>query len=90
MRFAIVTAAALTTAFLACGSASAAPMPAAPVAGSSSPLSTPAVSTGTEASVILVRGGCGWGAHRGFYGRCRYNHGWRGRMRYRHGHWYRW
>lgn len=88
MRFATMTAATFMTAVLACGSSYA--MPVAPAPGAAQPISTPAVSTGTEASVILVRGGCGWGAHRAYYGRCRYNHGWRGRMRYRHGHWYRW
>lgn len=88
MRLATMTAATFMTAFLACGSSNA--MPIAPAAGSALPPATPAVSTGTEASVILVRGGCGWGAHRSYYGRCRYNHGWRGHWRYWHGHWRRW
>lgn len=88
MRFATMTAATFMTAFLACGSSYA--MPMAPAADSALSHATPAVSTGTEASVILVRGGCGWGAHRGYYGRCRYNHGWRGHYRYWHGHWRRW
>ena len=41
-----------------------------------------AVVTGAgDASLIQVRGGCGFGAHRGPYGGCRLNRGPRGYMR---------
>lgn len=33
------------------------------------------------ARIIEVRGGCGFGEHRGFFGGCRINHGPRGRIR---------
>ncbi|WP_237481428.1 GCG_CRPN prefix-to-repeats domain-containing protein [Lichenibacterium dinghuense] len=33
------------------------------------------------ASTVLVRGGCGYGEHRGFYGGCRLNRGPRGFIR---------
>ena len=48
-----------------------------------------AVDTGPAPQIELVRGGCGFGEHRSYYGGCHYNHGWRGRIRYRHNHW-RW
>jgi hypothetical protein len=37
--------------------------------------------TGGDATVTLVRGGCGFGEHRGPYGGCRLNRGPRGAMR---------
>ncbi len=37
--------------------------------------------SGGEAAVVLVRGGCGFGAHRGPYGGCRLNRGPRGAIR---------
>lgn len=53
--------------FMMVGAAEA--MPAAPLAPTDGP------------AVTLVRGGCGFGAHRGMYGGCRLNRGWRGRLR---------
>lgn len=50
------------------GATGAAAMPAAPLSSGGNGLT-------------LVRGGCGWGAHRGIYGGCRLNPGWRGHMR---------
>ena len=47
-----------------------------------------AVDVGPAPQIELVRGGCGFGEHRSWYGHCRYNRGWRGRARYRHNHWY--
>ncbi|WP_412758563.1 GCG_CRPN prefix-to-repeats domain-containing protein [Methylobacterium radiotolerans] len=57
---------ATSLALLACGAAQA--MPVAPVAQS-------------DASVTLVRGGCGFGEHRGPAGGCRLNRGPRGAIR---------
>ncbi|GJE40425.1 GCG_CRPN prefix-to-repeats domain-containing protein [Methylobacterium persicinum] len=37
--------------------------------------------SGGEASITLVRGGCGFGEHRGPYGGCRLNRGPRGAIR---------
>ncbi|WP_237480952.1 GCG_CRPN prefix-to-repeats domain-containing protein [Lichenibacterium dinghuense] len=34
------------------------------------------------APLVQVRGGCGFGEHRGLFGGCRLNRGWRGRLRY--------
>ncbi len=61
----IVAAAAV--ALLAIGEAQA--LPIAPIGG------------GTEGGVILARGGCGFGAHRGPYDGCRLNRGPRGALR---------
>ena len=48
---------------------------------SAMPLS-PAVDTGSQsAQIIEVRGGCGFGEHRGPYAGCRINNGPRGRIR---------
>ena len=59
---------AATVALMAGGAAQAAPLSPAPLSGG-------------EASVVLVRGGCGFGAHRGAYGGCRLNRGPRGAVR---------
>ncbi|MDP4025092.1 hypothetical protein Q8W71_20900 [Methylobacterium sp. NEAU 140] len=37
--------------------------------------------SGGDASIVLARGGCGFGAHRGPFGGCRLNRGPRGAMR---------
>lgn len=55
-------------ALVAAGAAQAAPIGPAPIDGGGAP-------------VIQVRGGCGFGAHRGPYGGCRVNNGPRGAVR---------
>ena len=79
MRFSMTIAATAFVATLGAGSAQA--LPEAMV--------QPALDTGPAPQIELVRGGCGFGEHRGWYGRCRYNRGWRGAIRYRRNHW-RW
>ena len=49
-------------------------------AASAMPL-TPAPGSTPQAQIIEVRGGCGFGEHRGPYAGCRINHGPRGRIR---------
>ena len=80
MRLISMIAAAGIAATIGAGAAQAAPVAA---------MLQPAVDTGAAPTVQLVRGGCGFGEHRSFYGRCHYNRGWRGAIRYRHNHW-RW
>ncbi len=48
---------------------------AAPIAA------TPLLDKGAPTEVVLVRGGCGFGEHRGPYGGCRINNGPRGALR---------
>lgn len=51
-------------------------------AASAMPLIQQAVADGSDgARIIEVRGGCGFGEHRGPYAGCRINHGPRGRIR---------
>lgn len=76
MRIRSVATGMLLAAVLGLTGAEAAPL------GAGAPIA--AVSTGRDAGLVFVRGGCGFGAHRGWYGRCRYNRGWRGRVRARH------
>lgn len=59
--------AAASVMLLAGGAAQAAPLAPAPLSG--------------DAAITLVRGGCGFGAHRGPFGGCRLNNGPRGDMR---------
>lgn len=80
MRFATTIAAAGLIGLIGAGAAQA--MPSATLQS--------AVDTGPAPKIELVRGGCGFGEHRAFYGHCRYNRGWRGAIRYRHNHWWRW
>jgi hypothetical protein len=44
-------------------------------------VSTPAVAVGNDAQLIPVRGGCGYGEHRGPLDGCRINNGPRGAIR---------
>ena len=60
------TAAAMTMAGAVC---------AAPIS------TTPNMSSGDGAQIVLVAEGCGFGEHRGPYGGCRINHGPRGEIR---------
>ena len=60
---------AASVAVFAGGAAQAAPMVPAPLTG------------GNDATVTLVRGGCGFGEHRGPFGGCRLNRGPRGAIR---------
>ena len=76
MRIAMMCAAAGIAAALGAGPALA--MPGAIV--------EPALDAGPAPQLELVRGGCGFGEHRGWYGRCHYNRGWRGAARYRANH----
>lgn len=87
MRIAMMSAIAGAT-LLGAGAATAAPLPA-PVNEGAAATIQPAVATGNDAKLVLVRGGCGWGAHRSWHGYCHYNHGWRGHVRVWH-HWHRW
>jgi len=48
--------------------------------GTAQALPVPPLST-SDTSIMLVRGGCGFGEHRGLFGGCRLNHGPRGAIR---------
>ncbi len=50
-------------------------------AGGAEAMPAPSLSATGDSGFILARQGCGFGAHQGYYGGCRLNHGWRGRMR---------
>lgn len=54
---------------------------AASATGAAAMTATPLLDTGDGAQVIQVRGGCGFGEHRGPFLGCRINHGPRGRIR---------
>lgn len=45
------------------------------------PIAPLPLSSGADASVVLARGGCGFGEHRGPFGGCRLNRGPRGDIR---------
>lgn len=45
------------------------------------PIGTAPLATAAAAPMVLVRGGCGFGEHRGLYGGCRLNRGRRGFIR---------
>ncbi|MCJ2082671.1 GCG_CRPN prefix-to-repeats domain-containing protein [Methylobacterium sp. J-090] len=51
------------------------------VAGATQALPMTAAGIGLDAPVVQVRGGCGFGAHRGVFGGCRLNRGPRGAIR---------
>ncbi|MCJ2046034.1 hypothetical protein MKK58_16080 [Methylobacterium sp. J-078] len=51
------------------------------MAGGAQALPMPAGGIGVDAPIVQIRGGCGFGAHRGPFGGCRLNRGPRGAIR---------
>ena len=83
MRFGSWIAVAGVAAMMGAGVAQAAPLS---TAGAPNAMLQTAVDTGPAPQIELVRNGCGFGEHRGFFrgGRCHYNRGFRGHIRARH------